>query len=327
MALQRTDDEWIDLIYTILTAVKFPNEVEIDPDLAEKPNFKKLWRFLEDLRELSYALSRGDLQKFAYSKGFILSNLKALQANLRHLTWQTKQVADGDFSQRVEFLGEFSDSFNEMAAKLEKSTETLMQLANLDFLTQLPNRRTAIRSLEQIHALFKRHGRPYCVTMFDIDHFKSVNDTHGHDAGDRVLQSMGATMRGLFRETDVFARFGGEEFIAVLPETDIRGAITLAEKVRGALASTAIELPNGTILYKTVSIGIAEASPSDSDFSKIIVRSDRALYEAKESGRNKICVSESPELVRIVKNSANTPQENLSAAAAARGNEVIESNV
>ena len=172
-----------------------------------------------------------------------------------------------------------------MAKKLEKSTEALIQLANVDFLTQLPNRRTAMRSLEQIHALFKRHGRPYCVAMFDIDHFKSVNDTYGHDAGDRVLQSMSAAMRVLFRETDVFARFGGEEFIAILPETDICGAITLAEKVRTALASNAIELQSGTVLHKTVSIGLAEASTDDTDVSKVIVRSDKALYG--EGGRPK----------------------------------------
>jgi diguanylate cyclase (GGDEF)-like protein len=315
MPAQRTDDEWIDLIYTRLTSVKIPGNPEIDPDLAENPRFKKLWSFLEDLRALSYALSKGDLQKFAYSKGFVLSNLKALQANLRHLTWQTKQVADGDFSQRVEFLGEFSDSFNEMTEKLEKSTEALVQLASVDFLTQLPNRRAAMRALEQVYALFKRHGRPFCIAMFDIDHFKSVNDTYGHEAGDKVLQSVSATVRGLFRETDIFARFGGEEFIAILPETDIRGAVTLAEKVRGALESTAIELSDGTILHKTVSIGVAEASQDDNDFSKIIVRSDEALYEAKAGGRNRVCATASgrtaaamAEVARIPKSGAAPPQ-------------------
>jgi diguanylate cyclase (GGDEF)-like protein len=308
MPSQRTDDEWISLIYTLLTSVKLPANMEIDPDLTENPDFKKLWRFLDDLRSLSYALSKGDLQKFSYSKGFVLSNLKALQANLRHLTWQTKQVADGDFSQRVEFLGEFSDSFNEMTAKLEKSTEALVQLASVDFLTQLPNRRAAMRESEQIHALFKRHGRPYCVLMFDIDHFKSVNDAYGHDAGDKVLQTVSAVMRNLFRETDVFARFGGEEFIAILPETETGGAITLAEKLRGTLEQTPITLSEGTVLHKTVSIGVAEASASDNDFSEIIMRSDEALYEAKAGGRNRVCLSPSPETARIPRDNANIPQ-------------------
>ncbi|MDR2132524.1 MAG: GGDEF domain-containing protein [Clostridiales Family XIII bacterium] len=320
MPSQRTDDEWIGLILTLLTSVKIPEDPDIDPDLAENPRFKKLWAFLKDLRDLSYALAKGDLKKFAYSKGFVLSNLKALQANLRHLTWQTKQVAEGDFSQRVEFLGEFSDSFNEMAAKLEKSTEALVQLASLDFLTQLPNRRSAMRALEQTHALFKRHERPYCVAMFDIDHFKSVNDTYGHDAGDKVLQSMSGTMKNLFRETDVFARFGGEEFIAILPETDIRGAVTLAEKIRVALESAEIELQDGTILKKTVSIGVAEASPDDSDFAKIILRSDEALYEAKSSGRNKVCAfegacAERADIERVSKLSASLASPDVSVAA------------
>jgi diguanylate cyclase (GGDEF)-like protein len=291
----------------MLASIKLPEDMEIDPDLAENPNFKKLWAFLEDLRGLSYALSKGDLHKFSYSKGFVLSNLKALQANLRHLTWQTKQVADGDFSQRVEFLGDFSDSFNEMTEKLEKSTETLLRLASIDFLTQLPNRRMAIRSIEGIHALFKRHGRPYCILMFDVDHFKAVNDSYGHDAGDKVLQTVGAVMRGLFRETDVFARFGGEEFIAVLPETEINGAFVLAEKIRLTLASSPIELHDGTILYKTISVGIAEASLDDGDFSKIIARSDEALYEAKESGRNRVYAFQA-DGTRLTKENANAPR-------------------
>jgi diguanylate cyclase (GGDEF)-like protein len=312
MPSQRTDEEWIHLIHTLLTSVKIPDDLEIDPELVENPHFKKLWGFLEDLRALSHALSRGDLQKFTYSKGFVLSNLKALQANLRHLTWQTKRVADGDFSQRVEFLGEFSESFNEMTEKLEKITETLVHLASVDFLTQLPNRRAAMRSLEQIHMMFKRYKRPYCIAMFDIDHFKSVNDTYGHEAGDKVLQSVGAIMRGLFREADMFARFGGEEFIAILPETDVCGAITLAEKVRAAIASADIELPDGTILRKTVSTGIAEASLSDSDFLQIITRSDEALYEAKSNGRNMVCASALPKPALLEKSDALIPQVNVS---------------
>jgi diguanylate cyclase (GGDEF)-like protein len=308
MASQRKDDEWINLIHTLLTSVKVPDDMAVDPDLQQNPNFIKLRGFLEDLRMLSYALSKGNLRMFAYNKGFVLSNLKALQANLRHLTWQTKQVAEGDFSQRVEFLGEFSESFNEMAAKLEASTEALMQIAGADFLTQLPNRRTAIHFLEQAHALLKRHGRSYAVIMFDIDHFKSVNDTYGHNAGDKVLQKMSSTMKTLFRETDMFARFGGEEFIAVLPETDICGAIILAEKVRFAIESVPIEINNETTLRKTVSIGIAEAVASDADFSKAVGRSDEALYNAKTDGRNRICTSPAVDVARVLNDNAELPQ-------------------
>jgi diguanylate cyclase (GGDEF)-like protein len=302
MASHRNDEEWINLVYTLLTSVKIPDDMEIDPDLTQNPDFITLRGFLEDLRMLSYALSKGNLRMFAYSKGFVLSNLKALQANLRHLTWQTKQVAEGDFSQRVEFLGEFSESFNEMAAKLEASTEALMQIAGADFLTQLPNRRSAIQFLEQAHALFKRHGHSYTVIMFDIDHFKSVNDTYGHNAGDKVLQKISATMKTLFRETDMFARFGGEEFIAVLPATDICGAIVLSEKIRSTVESTAIEISKETTLHKTVSIGIAEAVASDADFSKAVGRSDEALYSAKTGGRNRICTLPVVDIARVLDN-------------------------
>jgi diguanylate cyclase (GGDEF)-like protein len=183
-----------------------------------------------------------------------------------------------------------------------------MQIAGADFLTQLPNRRSAIQFLEQAHALFKRHGHSYTVIMFDIDHFKSVNDTYGHNAGDKVLQKISATMKTLFRETDMFARFGGEEFIAVLPATDICGAIILSEKIRSTVESTAIEISKETTLHKTVSIGIAEAVASDADFSKAVGRSDEALYSAKTFGRNKICTSPLVDVARVLNDSAPAPQ-------------------
>jgi diguanylate cyclase (GGDEF)-like protein len=305
MPSYRTDDEWINLVYTMLSSVKIPDATIIDPDLEENPNFRKLWAFLEDLRTLSHALSKGDLQKFAYSKGFVLSNLKALQANLRHITWQTKQISKGDFSQKIEFLGEFSDSFNEMSSKLEESTKSLLHIAGTDFLTQLPNRRSAIRFLERTHALFKRHDRPYSVVMLDVDHFKSVNDVYGHNAGDRTLQIMSASVKDMFRETDMFARFGGEEFIAVLPETDVYGAVTLSEKIRAALENTPIELDDGTTLYKTVSVGAGESDARDCDYSKVINRSDEALYRAKSGGRNMICTSPPIDVTRFLNGEAD----------------------
>jgi signal transduction histidine kinase len=121
----RTDNELIEFLYTLITAPVLPADIALGESLRENEVFKKLYASLMDLRTLTTALSKGDLQQFVYSKGFLLSNLKAFQSNLRHLTWQTKQVANGDFSQRVDFLGDFSTSFNEMTVKLRDSSKRL----------------------------------------------------------------------------------------------------------------------------------------------------------------------------------------------------------
>ncbi|MDR0569826.1 MAG: GGDEF domain-containing protein [Clostridiales Family XIII bacterium] len=287
MPSQRSDDEWVGLVSLLLTSAKMPDESELDPKLVANKNFQKLLRGIVDIRDLSHAMSRGNLHMFAYSKGFVLSNLKALQANLRHLTWQTKQVAEGDFSQRVDFLGDFSDSFNEMASKLQKNTLELERLANIDFLTQVPNRRSAMQYLEQIFMLYKRSHRTFSVLMFDIDHFKYVNDNYGHDAGDKVLAYFSQAMRRIFRESDVFCRLGGEEFIAILPETPLEGAVVTAERARRVVQEMDMPVDADTILRRTVSVGASQAMPGDESFDAVIGRSDAALYKAKGAGRNK----------------------------------------
>ncbi|MDR1571235.1 MAG: GGDEF domain-containing protein [Clostridiales Family XIII bacterium] len=259
-----------------------------DEELSENPAFQKLLRYIMDLRELSLALSRGDLQMFSYSKGFVISNLKGLQANLRHLTWQTKQVAEGDFSQRVEFLGDFSESFNSMTAKIKENNIELERLANVDFLTHVPNRRSVMQYLEQIFTLYRRSLRAFSVLMLDIDHFKQVNDTYGHEAGDQVLKTVCAALKGMFRESDMFGRIGGEEFIAILPETPVEGAIALAERARATMEDVRTDV-GGVELQRTVSIGVAQSVPDDASFNEVIIRADRALYMAKNGGRNRVC--------------------------------------
>ncbi|MDR0425342.1 MAG: GGDEF domain-containing protein [Clostridiales Family XIII bacterium] len=288
MSSQRSDNEWIALISTLLTAPKIPDDLCMDPGLAENPNFQKLYGYINDLRALSAALAHGDLQMFAYTKGYILSNMKALQANLRHLTWQTKQVAEGDFSQRAEFLGEFSDSFNEMTIKLHQNQLELERLANVDFLTQIPNRRSAMQFLEQLFLLYKRSFRAFSIMSIDIDNFKNVNDTYGHDVGDRVLKHVSSTLKDVFRASDVFCRIGGEEFLAVLPETGLAGAVCIAERIRTVLEKSELEIEMGPPLKQTISIGVSQVLPGDDKYNDVIIRSDNALYMAKENGRNRV---------------------------------------
>lgn len=172
----------------------------------------------------------------------------------------------------------------ERTAELAAANEELRLIARNDALTGLPNRRSANERLGEEFARMRRTGQDYCVLMLDVDHFKSVNDTYGHDAGDDVLRAVGAIFSEALRETDFIARFGGEEFLAILPETGIPGAATAAEKVRSSVESA--DVPHVGRL--TVSIGVAQALPDDPLPETAVLRADRKLYEAKEGGRNRV---------------------------------------
>ncbi len=283
-------ERMLSLIWKMLSSPTLPEDFEIPADYMEQPLFHKIADFLLDLRKLSSALHKGELSEFVYSKGYILSNLKALQSNLRHLTWQTRKIADGDFSQKVDFLGDFSNSFNEMAKKLEDYSGTLKKLANIDALTQVPNRLYLNDFLEQTFEQFKVNEAPFCVMEFDIDFFKNVNDTYGHAAGDQVLYQFSKLLHSFFRSSDLFARYGGEEFVAVLPGASIALARTRANQVLEAVRKTPFDTGTGVTVDLTVSIGVSEALPGDASWEDALQRSDQALYTAKNNGRNQYAV-------------------------------------
>ena len=165
--------------------------------------------------------------------------------------------------------------------------EELRRLSNTDGLTALFNRRHLDESLQHELERAQRYHLPLSVLMFDIDHFKKFNDTHGHDQGDRVLQAVATTLRGALRNQDYPCRYGGEEFVAILPNTTKAGAYSLAERLRKDVERT---LVNG--LKVTISIGVCEYPDFDvADQSKLIEAADTAMYEAKNTGRNRVCVA------------------------------------
>ncbi|MDQ3812864.1 MAG: diguanylate cyclase [Armatimonadota bacterium] len=184
--------------------------------------------------------------------------------------------------------------------ELRITNEQLKRLAVTDELTGLSNRRGFQAQLEDELWRARRFGHPIAVLMFDLDHFKKVNDTYGHPQGDVVLKSFAEVLLHSSRRIDKVARYGGEEFAAVLPETDESGAITFAEKVRAATA--ALEIPrsspngdNGPPIRITVSCGDAVVSAilqSDADVSvlasQLMEVADRCLYQAKAAGRNQV---------------------------------------
>ncbi|AGA33213.1 diguanylate cyclase/phosphodiesterase (GGDEF & EAL domains) with PAS/PAC sensor(s) [Thioalkalivibrio nitratireducens DSM 14787] len=161
--------------------------------------------------------------------------------------------------------------------------EVLDQWANTDALTGLPNRRAAERVLHRRLLEAQRHGRPLSLILFDLDRFKSVNDTHGHATGDHVLEGLGRRLNGLLRESDLLARWGGEEFLIVAPETGAREAAMLAERCRIAIADEPIA---GVGITGT--FGVAELVSDDDVVDTLLARADAMLYEGKEGGRNRV---------------------------------------
>ena len=169
--------------------------------------------------------------------------------------------------------------------------QRLTELANLDFLTGIPNRRHFIELADMELARVRRYRTPLALAMMDIDHFKSVNDHYGHEAGDEVLRQVVGVCRHALREPDVMGRVGGEEFAILFPETDAASAHEVADRLRAEVARTAITLEDGTTLHVTASLGIAAFSDSDPGFGALLRRADKALYQAKISGRDQVMVA------------------------------------
>lgn len=141
-------------------------------------------------------------------------------------------------------------------------------------------------------ALARRHGRPLAVAMLDIDHFKQVNDTHGHAAGDVVLRAVVGTSRRCLRASDYLGRIGGEEFVCVMPEASATDAMACAERIRGAIAALHVPTATGT-LHVTVSLGVAVLDRDDGNWEALLRQADAALYRAKDAGRDRIVLAAS----------------------------------
>lgn len=159
--------------------------------------------------------------------------------------------------------------------------------ARTDELTGLNNLRAFKEQADTLFTYTRRYGVPLCALLLDIDHFKQINDTHGHAAGDKVLQAVVRRIKTTLREADLCGRLGGEEFGVLLAGTDMYEAVQIAEKLR--LAVQAIEVPiNDTMVHVTISVGVVEAGSACSDTSTLLAQADAAMYHAKSNGRNQV---------------------------------------
>ena len=165
---------------------------------------------------------------------------------------------------------------------------TLERLATTDHLTALLNRRAFLEGTEREIRRAHRYGQPLSLLMLDIDHFKRINDGHGHPAGDEVLRRVAAACRGLLRDEDLTGRLGGEEFAVTLVQAPLSAALLVAERLRQAIGRLEIEHA-GRRIAVTASIGVAEHGAGAEGLEQLISRADERLYQAKEGGRNRIC--------------------------------------
>lgn len=189
-----------------------------------------------------------------------------------------------------------------------------------DRLTGCFNHQQCLETLDLELRRARRSGRPLSIVMFDIDHFKSINDDLGHLRGDEILRAVGAQLTRLLRITDVSGRYGGDEFLIILPDTGAAGAELVAQTLRREIATLAISTPAERVIPVTASIGVATAVPAEADVAAFIKRTDEALYRAKRAGRNRACVAIEPGTTAS-KSLATGPH--ASPACAATGTETI----
>lgn len=394
-----------------------PNTVK-DEDIKDICNrFATIFGMINESYQYADRLARGDLKAKSSRDNIFAMPLKGLQASLAHLTWQARQVTEGDLNQQVHFLGDFSDSFNRMISSLrekkvieqrlkvitdvlgegvflvdsdgkilfanpeairllgysfneiegvriheviykqqpdgtlykpdenplfdaiasgndygnddgvftcksgfmmpvsfvcrnilkdntmdgaviafrditvqkkhlqslEAINELLEKQATTDALTGIFNRMKFNKSLANEIKRAERYNTPFSLIIFDIDHFKQVNDTYGHLAGDNVLKHIAKLVTANLRQIDIFARWGGEEFVIQTPDTPLDGAIRLAEKLRSEIEGYDFSEPK----MVTTSFGVATFRNEDNDIT-LVNRADEALYRAKEGGRNQV---------------------------------------
>jgi diguanylate cyclase (GGDEF)-like protein len=190
------------------------------------------------------------------------------------------------------------------AAELAMTNRRLEEVALLDPLTGIPNRRYAMDRIEQEWAAAQRGARPLACMLIDIDHFKRVNDTHGHDVGDLVLQRVADVLKHTARTHDIVCRIGGEEFLMVCPDSDAVAAGQCAERLRQAVANMRVQVGNVSIMV-TISLGVAAMGTAMRGPKAMIKAADQAVYAAKQAGRNRSCIHPSHALTAVRNAAAN----------------------
>lgn len=233
---------------------------------------------------------------FIISIFIIIFSLKLLHP-LELLIEGIKKITAGDLSFTIknvsnDEIGVVVDAFNHMTQKRKHVEEALEELAIRDGLTGLYNHKFFYTLLEKEIARDDRYHNTVSLLLIDIDHFKNVNDTYGHRAGDTILRELSQRLMTRARSTDYVCRYGGEEIVVILIETNITEAKAIAEELRILIEKEPFLIEDGRYIPITVSIGVSAYSEEAKDASMMVSNADNALYSAKENGRNQVCIFE-----------------------------------
>ncbi len=219
----------------------------------------------------------------AGNSGMLEFPIRGKKGTLRWLETHATPLRDGK-NQSISLLGVTRDVTQHKAFRQE-----LERQAHVDYLTGVNNRGHFVELAEVELARAIRYESEMSIFMLDVDFFKRINDSHGHQVGDRLLKTLAEVCRQTLREIDIVGRVGGEEFAVVLPETRITVAMEVAERLRAAIANTKVPMESGLPIQFSVSIGVASLISKDDNLDVLFSQADKALYEAKNTGRNKVC--------------------------------------
>ena len=267
-----------------------------DPESTDRKRRNLRLILLITLGVLGYGMTTVWLGANAVETAAATGDLGRLQAAINTLiatTWAFYWVSAvvvvfvGFFGYRV--FTYWIDSNDLLLQEVARTNAELRLAARTDILTNLLNRRAMEEALLQQTQRCVRFAEPAALVMPDIDHFKAINDSHGHDVGDTVIRRVAQTVTANIRNIDVLARWGGEEFLLILPNVDQAGACALADRIRQAIAQQSVPAEGATLQF-TVSLGIAMFQPSHPDHETWIKHADQALYDAKHGGRNRTAV-------------------------------------
>lgn len=248
--------------------------------LAEAMN--RLILAFSEARPFLMALAAGDLDQEPPPRNQLVAPFKELHSSLRHLTWQTQQIAAGDLTQQVDFLGGFSAAFNQLIDSLrdkQQAEEQLRYVSSHDTLTGLYNRSFFS---EELARLDRGRHFPVSIIVIDLDRLKETNDTRGHAAGDRLIQQAARVLTSAVRVEDVVARIGGDEFAIILAGADLEAAARVIERIRDGEAAHNADEPEFPL---GMSLGVATAT-SRGDLDMTHKQADRLMYEDKAIRRH-----------------------------------------
>lgn len=281
-----------------------------DYRVFEATNGEDAWQLLMRVPEIEIVIT--DLQMPVSSGHQLLARIrKSTETRIRDLPVIVLTAADDKTDRDLAFLNGANDFVRkpvdefELQARvrvhhrlaqsiraLEESRRQLAEQATTDPLTGLKNRRAFFARAEELLALARRHHADVSVLVLDIDHFKKLNDSYGHDAGDQALRKASDVLKRMVRAEDIVARIGGEEFALLLPGTNRLGAAVLAERIRVAIENEPLSFSDPTIMV-TASIGVSSMRGDNAEGITGLLRiADQRLYLAKQAGRNRICVND-----------------------------------